>query len=449
MPSPQIKIVDANAIKKQRRRQRRPQHPFAVKGRPFEIVPFMVAPVLPGETLESLLLQSRVVTDPIKHPLIGWWHEFYYFYVPFRAFDMNNNSIFSTSDDALALTQLMLDPTADISEYRATAAADSVPYYSFKGGINFTYILLTVITQNYFRDEEEQTWDTGAYWDDYPLAHASPPGWMQSLKLESATGDDTELPGVDEQEELDILPGFTNAYAQWEIMRDAGYTDLTYEDFIKSYGVSVPKVEDEGYVGQGSKRKFFPELIRFVRKWSYPTNHVEPTTGVPTSAVSWSIQERADKSRLFKEPGFIFGVTITRPKIYFKAQKGAAVGLLDSPYRWLPATLQGVPYTSVTEVLDSTTDGILRSGAGGPAEDYWLDTKDLFLYGDQFVNFAQSEAANHGFSLPTATMNKYYPLESEMNAIFATTDGTKSYIRQDGITHLNIMGRLSETTPGD
>ena len=49
-----------------RRRVRAPMHTFAVRQKPYQIVPFCLAPVLAGETLQNLLMQARVVTDPVK-----------------------------------------------------------------------------------------------------------------------------------------------------------------------------------------------------------------------------------------------------------------------------------------------------------------------------------------------------------------------------------------------
>jgi len=34
--------------------------------------------------VENLLIQSRVVTDPLQNSLIGWWQEYYIFYVKHR-----------------------------------------------------------------------------------------------------------------------------------------------------------------------------------------------------------------------------------------------------------------------------------------------------------------------------------------------------------------------------
>ena len=48
------------------RKLRQPEHAWAVKHLPFAIQPFMIAPVLPGETLKNALMQVRAVTQPVK-----------------------------------------------------------------------------------------------------------------------------------------------------------------------------------------------------------------------------------------------------------------------------------------------------------------------------------------------------------------------------------------------
>lgn len=423
----QIQVVQAMNLPQVRRVHRRPQHKFNLKSKPYEIVPFMIAPVLPGETLENLLLQSRAVSDPIQNALIGWHKEYYFFYVKHRGL--------AATDTTGLLQSMMLDPATSLAALKAGAI--STPYYTFKGGVDFVTMCLRAIVEEYFRDEGE-TWNTATV-ENYVAAQIDQEQWFQSIKLEAATGDDTELPGVDELEELDVLPGFTTQYAQWEIMRDSGLTDLTYEDFLRSYGVSIPKTEDEGGTPDEKHR---PELLRFIREWTYPTNHVNPANGTPSSAVSWSIAERADKKRFFKEPGFVFGVTVTRPKLYMGNQKGAAVGLLDSPYAWLPAVLMDTPYTSLKELTNSATDGILLS----QGDDLWIDVRDLFKYGDQFVNHTMGAAANHGLAIPAASLaNLKYPTDAMVESLFVTAGS--EYIREDGVVHLNVLSRVKDTTP--
>lgn len=407
------------------RRSRKPRHPFNLKSKPYEITPFCVAPVLPGETMQNLLLQSRVVTDPIQNALIGWHKEYHYFYVKHRAL--------SAWDTTGLLQTMMLTPGTDVSSLKASA--NNIPYYTFKGGMEFVEEAVTAIVLNYFRDEGETVAPAGEY---YPYAQLDHESWLQSLKLESGGADDEELPGVDGIEETDIHPAFTAEYAQWELMRDAGFTDATYEDYLRSYGVSIPKAEDKGLTPDEMHR---PELIFSKRVWSYPSNTVNPSDGIPASAVSWSIAERGDKKRFFKEPGFIVGLTVAKPKLYFGSQKGAAVGLLNSAYRWLPAVLNSYPYSSIAEELDSATDGILQGGA----EDYWMDVRDLFLHGDQFVNHAMSAAANHGIAVPTAALVYKYPTDAMIESLFKTAGS--EYVREDGVTMFNILGRQVEGTP--
>ena len=217
------------------------------------------------------------------------------------------------------MTGFVLDPTITLNSV-LPQAANSALTYSFKGGVAWVEACLEYVMNMDFRDEDDLgNWNTIENW---PAVYTDQSSWLHSLKLESATGDDDELPRVDELEELDILPGFTTHYAQWEIMRDNGLTDLTYADFLKSYGVSTSPADETAADPAGSgKFQFKGELIRYVRKWTYPTNHIEPTTGAPSSALSWSVAENADKTRFFKYPGFVFGVTCTRPKIYFGNQR--------------------------------------------------------------------------------------------------------------------------------
>ena len=102
---------------------RSPRHTFQVRHEPFALVPFLLAPVLPGETFKSGLLQARAVTDPISNPIIGWHLEHYFFYVKHR--DL------SIRDD---LAEMMLDPDKDLSVHYSPA---SIPFYHAGGAIDW------------------------------------------------------------------------------------------------------------------------------------------------------------------------------------------------------------------------------------------------------------------------------------------------------------------------
>ena len=93
---------------------RRPQHKFRVDHKPWELQAICLAPVLPGETLKNALLQARVVSDPLVAPLVGWWIEYYFFYVKHR-------QLASSAD----FVDMMLDPTATL----AAGAASAPDYY--------------------------------------------------------------------------------------------------------------------------------------------------------------------------------------------------------------------------------------------------------------------------------------------------------------------------------
>jgi hypothetical protein len=417
---PQARILNVTDIKSQRRVPRKPRHTWNVKAKPYEIVPIMFAPTLPGETLQDMLMQSRVVSDPIVDPLIGWFQEYYFVHVTHRALH--------AWDTTGLLQSMMLDPATSTAALHA--AANNVPYYTFKGGMDWQKKITELIVEEWFRDEGETP--ATASIENYFAAQMDTDNWTQSFKLESAGADDPELPGVDEIEELDILPGFSTQYAQWELMRDQGMTDLTYEDFLRSYGVNIPKAEEAS-----PEEKYKPELIRHFRKWSYPSNTIDPASGTPASAVYWEVAERSDKKRFFKEPGFIVGFSVTRPKLYMGNQKGAAIGMLKGTYEWLPAVLQGYPYTSVIETLDTLTDGVLQN----QTQDYWIDVKDLFLHGDQFLN----RTLAHAVALPTAAGVTKYPTEAMIDTLFVTAGA--EYVRQDGVAFLNILSRMTDTTP--
>ena len=57
------------------RKMRAPHTNFHIKTRPWQIQPFCIFPVLPGETMQNAMWKSRVVSDPVKNRLIGWWKE--------------------------------------------------------------------------------------------------------------------------------------------------------------------------------------------------------------------------------------------------------------------------------------------------------------------------------------------------------------------------------------
>lgn len=397
------------ASPKSKRAPRSPQHPFNLSVKPWQIQPHFIAPVLPGETLKGLFHMSRVVSDPIKDKLMGWWCEYYYFYVKHTDLDAR---------------QTLVDMhVTNASTASLNSAASAAHFHN--GGINYVKLCLDKVLEWYFRDEDEAEPTALA---GMPPAKINHDGWWQSMRLEdAATNSEHELVGDNPVIPDGAPAGFSAQYAQWEAMRAVGLTAATFEDYLKSFGVSAPQSEDE------ELRR--PELLRFVKDFTYPTNAVEPTTGVPSSAVVWSISERADKARYFAEPGFLFGVQVVRPKVFLSAITGSLTSYMGTAYDWLPRIVDDLPWVSVRE---------FASGAG-PApvaytgtDDYFVDFRDLFLHGEQFRNHAEQFNA---VALPDASGNVKYATEAMADALFVA--GTAEKIRTDGIVTLNIASAVS------
>lgn len=441
-----MKIIQQNAAsQRQRRRHRRPSEPFNIRSRPFEITPFMIHPVLPNESLDNLLFQVDAYSDPIVNRSIGWHANYQFFYVPLMALADNEFGAGNVSQEDIANMMLTAGASGDIGTAVGVTSAISVPNFAFKGAFDWLSECMASIINHFYRDEGDLTGYTPASSMEYPLAYVNQRSWIHSLKEESAIGDDDELPGVDEVEDLDILSGYTTHQSQWEIMRDSGQEDLSYDDYLRAQGVRVSSSQRMTNQGEAAGTFPKPELLRFVKKWVSPISTFDPTDGSAATALKWTCGERADKTRYFKEPGFLVGVTCTTPKIYLGNTKGHLVGLLTQAEHWLPKVLQGFGYTSVREVLDSVTDGPLIN----QDEDYWFDLADGFNFGfGGFWNHAAG-AAQHIVGLPDGNpLNKRYLSEADIKAFFVDSTNDQ-HIYQDGVTSLDILTTVpADMTPG-
>ena len=228
-----------------------------------------------------------------------------------------------------------------------------------------------------------------------------------------------------------------NLMRQWSYLHEMNMTDMTYEDYLRSNGIRV-----------GDEETRRPELIRYVRDWQYPTNTVNPAGGGVSTAVSWSIQERADKDRFFDEPGFLFGVSVMRPKTYNKRQKAAIAGFMNNAYAWLPAILQADNDVSIKDIIAA-----LNLFGGEMTNAMAFDIKDLLLYGDQFMNFPGAAGntfpANWSvvsYGQTDGTKLRYPVSEAEVDALF-TSASPAVFVETDGVVSLNILGRQYETSP--
>lgn len=385
-----------------KRKPRNPAHPFQLRTKPFQIQPFMLSPVLPGETLTNLVLQSRVVTKPIKHPLVGWWTEYFFFYVKLKDIQAHLEGPNMTG----FVDEMVTAPgTYDPAPLRA--AAD--PKYYHAGGTPWAKYAMRTVVEYYFRDEGED-WDH-ALIDGLPIAQYSGKNYTDSLTLASAKRTDRDV-NLDLNDDGNItVQEMYDAQSEWQALRDAGLETLDYEDWLRTFGVQAPEEVPESF------NRYRPELIRFYRNWAYPTNTVEPTTGVPSSAVSWVNAFRADKNRRFQEPGFIIGLNVTKPKVYLKDAKGSLASYMEVLENWLPALSHDRYEKGFLEFAANAGPLGGKFGATPGTEGYWLDLRDLLTHGDQFVNFALDDVSS-ALSVITKDGQTRYPSSAEVDGLF-------------------------------
>lgn len=408
---PQMVMAD---MPRKKRVMRNPKHPFAVRHKPFALVPFALAPVLPGETLDFINWQSRVVSDPVFAKLVGWHLEYYWFYVKHRALA-----------ESATLTAMMTTPGTDVTGIDDVTTSTDWYHGGTANNINWAKLCTIAVTEEFFREDGE-AWNVATI-ANFPAVRIKQNGWWDSFQTVTAeAADDVSITvGVDD---VVTASEIDEAMTQYELLRYQGLTTQTYEEYLMTYGVPVPETEVNK-----------PELLRYTNHWQYPTNIVEPTTGVPTSALSWSVQERADKRRYFREPGFVIGLTCARPKVYLKNQVGHIAALMNDAYKWLPATINN---PRVGQKLIDNANAV----TSGLTEDFWIDIKDLLVYGDQFINFALTETDHNLIAMPTAAGGFKYPTSTMTDALFS---GTGKLVRQDGIANFMIQGSVHDAYPGN
>lgn len=430
MPVPIFSSASQVAERQPPRKNRTPRHPFQLEHRPFEIVPFLIAPVLPGETMRNLQMQARVVSDPLRSKLVGWWCEYYFYYVKLRDLDGRDD-----------FEEMMTNPDKSIAAYGSVAqdhafnhaqnSADCIPWAK---------LCYQRVVEEDFRGDKE-AWNHATFADKgYAVAQVTTvPGF-----LESCIAQDDETTVLDQSISTAGDNAFTIrelelAYQQFEMARANNLTQMDFEDYLEMSGVR----------GATKTEPHKPELIRFVRKWTYPTNTVEATDGSVATAVVWSIAERADKARFITEPGFLFGVTVVRPKVYYGNIDGSPIGFMSDMRTWLPPQLRNDARVG----RYGFAAGAGPAGTGFDTEAYRYSVDDILLYGDQFLNF--DPVANKDVSkvaLPVDgidLLNTRYPSQTDSQQLFADdVAGTSVYVRQDGIVDLAIASSLRDSIPG-
>ena len=399
---------------------RYPSHSFQTKELPFTAQPFMLARVLPGETLKTLYFESRVITDPIKNPIVGWKKEYYWFYV--RVSDLLLD----------AVKDMFVDPTnAEIAGM--DEAANITRHYAAKGAINWTGKCLERVIDTYFRDDGEVAGDFVTAGGDY-IVQIRQNSWLDSLTDKDLISEGDAIAGATDAGDLDRLMD------AFEMARSLGLANMSYEDFLRNQGINIPGAEENK-----------PELLDRLGDWQYPSNTIDPATGAPSSAVSWVFRQTLKQPKNFKEPGFIIGISITRPKVYLGGLAGSYAGFAQRAWDWMPYYLMAMPEAALKQFAADTGPLGDRTTA---TDAYWVDNRDDLLYGDQFQNvFAfdpdladMTQGAFNMFALPGTDLKWKYPTEAMVKALYsdaATAD--KQTVRQDGICKLNIKGAVGRS----
>lgn len=420
---PKMQFLIEDKAQPQSRIGRNPRHTWNVRGMPFTAVPFMIAPTMVGETLKNIYFESRVVTDPILNPIIGWKQQYFYYWV-------------SISDLLIdAMRQMFVDPTnTDIMATQGAAANDTF-YYTAKGGVPYAKLAVEKIINYYFRGNLEVAADHKTAAGDQYIVQFQQENFMDSLTDKDDMPEGAAIAGATDAGDLQRL------MLAFEQLRGLGIVDMSYEDWLRSNGIRVPEEQEEGK----------PTSLAYFSDFQYPSNTINPADGVPASAVSWVFKNGSSERKLFKEPGFIVGIAVTRPKVYWGGLAGNAAAFLSRAWDWSPNYLWASPEATLKNFAGDT--GPLGDRTTAP-DGYFLDMRDLFLYGDQWQNvtpFAAVPAAvgaEHLMASPTGdTFRWRYPTEAECKAFFKTP-ASAFYVRHDGYTNLSIDGHMVDTTIG-
>jgi len=427
--SPRVGVAPGYA--RTSRATRRPQHRFNLKTKPYQIQPLLIAPVLPGETLNGLMLQAQAWSDPLATGIlrnIGWWQEYFFFYVKHR--DLPGWERDGVADPGIGGD--LIDMIVNNTSLAAYAEAAKVGWtYTPKGGVDFLKNATYRVVEEYFRDEGETA--QSQVIDNVPIAQIYGRGqndWSLRLTLEGAYQDRRVDLDVDGDGDITV-DEVERAYVEWAAARDAGLMDMDYEDWMKTYGVSPAFLPEQDRVDYHR-----PELLCYHREFSYPTNTVEPTTGIPATAVGWRTAKQFRKNWLFPEPGWIIGYTCKRPKIYLQNQEGNVASMMSTRDAWLPAVLND--QLNVSHLLIPEGVGPLATISDAANLDYWIDLRDLLNHGDQFVNYAPTDIAPF-VTLPTVTGARRYASAADAMSFFLDT--VNGRFLEDGVVSLSIKGR--------
>ena len=170
-------------------------------------------------------MQARCVSEPPNasrfSSITGWWLEHYVFYV--RHSQMPHAELFKA---------MMIDPSASLA-----GAADTVvssTSYHPGSGVNWVQECLVPVVENYFRDEGE-TWNSHVI-DGEPIAQLQGNGVFDSVA--TAIENDAHDFNLDLNADSTIKASeAAKALMMWEYLRQNNLVEMTYEDYLRTFGV--------------------------------------------------------------------------------------------------------------------------------------------------------------------------------------------------------------------
>lgn len=409
-------VVEGN----QRAIKRVSQRPnFGIHGTmvPYGLYPIMATPVLPGTTMNACTVRMPTISQPVKNPLTGTWFEQWLFYV--KLTDISKDLADQFMNEGVATTGYV-------------QSGDNNRFFTADGQISWIEKCYDKIVDDYFTDEGE-TVPTIDGVKQTKLNHMS---WANNLTFESA---DVATPTTDARDTYEAL-------TQWAMLQQMQMTEVSYEDYLETYGVR-PKNQLDGRC----------EMLGYTRKWTRPTNVIDPSSGSPSSAWANFDDFKIDKSKRFVEPGFVVLLSTCRPKMYQAATRGRSlIGEMWGFRDWYPSYLIDDPTAGVRELPITERTRMFGSSLVTPASTKGLlfDYNDLLVHGEQFINSSDTELpyalpeANYQTAVDAATpaqlQGKYCTLADVQNLFVGSTDQTRR-IAYDGMVSLTIAGHLKDT----
>lgn len=405
---------------------RKPSFPFNLKFKPWQFQPCFMAPILPGETIMQQTVQCQLWSDPLAAVLknTGWTFEYYSFYTKFS--DLPGWEI---ATDGIGKD--LVDMIVSDESIAAHQDADGNPWtYCPPGGVDFLLEQTKRILEVFFRFGG-QAWDVRTT-DGVPLVPAFPSTrrdvW-DKLTLANAYADRRQGLDFDASGTITV-DDIALAYKQYGAQFDGTVMDMDFDDWSRVAGGKAPL----GAQNVDREDKHLPEAVAHFRKWLYPTNSVEPSTGVPAVAVGTRESQTSKQMIACPTWGWLTGYIVMRPKVYYKNVEGMVAAMMQDRDNWFPPQLDARLYQPHLLIDDDT--GPLKATMGAGNVDYWVSLCDLLRNGEQFLNYAPLAASTAVVTLPEADGDRHYPTDTDVMAVFSDT--TNGRIRCDGVVDVSI-----------